>query len=154
MFSKERNEMQTAIFDKYGCFFAFSEQQFADKRVDGVEYTSLGVGLICPAEKAREFLDEFKKANKEFDEKVVAEKGKVEIISYELGNHEYNFTHDISNTVAAVEHYGITESEVAKVAPFYLRRHYAWEAHKEDESDKELELAYLEACAALDGLEL
>ena len=41
-------EKMTALFNKYGVFFAFSDEQFLRQRVEGVEYTTFGAGSVVP----------------------------------------------------------------------------------------------------------
>ena len=42
-------EAQTKAFDTNGAFFAFSTKQFNEAKTEGVKYTSLGLGMVCPS---------------------------------------------------------------------------------------------------------
>ena len=48
--------------------------------------------------------------------------GKKELIQYELGNHEAQITGDISDTVDALEGYGITREEVQAEYKEYFQK--------------------------------
>jgi hypothetical protein len=41
---------QTKLFNETGTFFAFSNKQYDDQAKAGIEYASLGAGIICPKE--------------------------------------------------------------------------------------------------------
>lgn len=86
---------QTELFDKYGCFFAFSNEQFDKQKKEGTTYVSMGGGLLCPKENAEAFYNDFEtmidRATKEYFELYGAEK----IIRYEYFNHEIQITGDI-----------------------------------------------------------
>ena len=53
-------EAQTMSFDRAGAFFAFSNKQFDEKKVDGVKYINCGAGLICPKDKVEQLMKELK----------------------------------------------------------------------------------------------
>ena len=120
-------DAQTEAFNKAGAFFAFSNDQFNEKQVEGVKYVSVGAGLICPkpnVESLMKSLDETHKAGIAQD---LAENGKKAIIHRELGNHEYSITWDIEPTSAALQGYGITDEEIKAEGKSYLKAHYGWE---------------------------
>ena len=39
------------VIEQHGAFWAFSNEQLNEQKVEGVEYVSLGLGLICPKDK-------------------------------------------------------------------------------------------------------
>ncbi|WP_456303359.1 DUF7659 family protein, partial [Vibrio lentus] len=39
-----------------GAFFAFSNKQFDEAKKEGVKYASLGMGLICPVDNAKQLM--------------------------------------------------------------------------------------------------
>ncbi|WP_017083848.1 DUF7659 family protein [Vibrio splendidus] len=47
---------QTQAFNEAGAFFAFSTKQFDEAKKEGVKYASLGMGLICPVDKAKQLM--------------------------------------------------------------------------------------------------
>ena len=103
---------QTEAFDKAGAFFAFGNDQLKEKRVDGVEYWSLGGGLICPKGNEKELIDTLDLIWKESIAQDLAENGKEKIILRELANHEAWYTMDIESTKECLEPYGFTEKEI------------------------------------------
>ena len=111
---------QTRAFDEAGAFFAFGQKQFDEKKKPDVKYYSLGAGLICPkdtADKLTEALDNISKAAIKQD---IDENGKKAIIHRELANHETQITMDITDTVSALDGYGITAEEIqAEYKEFY-----------------------------------
>jgi len=120
-------EDQTKTFKKHGAFFAFSNKQFNDQRIEGVLYVDSGGGLICPKDKAEELDRELLDIARHGIREDLAENGKRGVIHRELGNHEYSYTHDITDTAAALSDYGITEEEIKAEAGAYLKAFYEWE---------------------------
>ena len=119
----------TKLFDELGAFFAFSNEQFDEAKNPKVKkYVSLGAGLVCPKENVDEFQEQYNNLIQEGIRQDLAENDKIGIIHRELGNYEYCVTYDISDTVAALQQYGITPEEIqAEVKP-YLKAYYEWEA--------------------------
>lgn len=105
-------EKQTALFEKHGVFFAFNRLQFEEQRVGGVEYYHLPAGMCCPKDSAKQFFIDHEKVVNEAIAQDIAENGKKAIIHRELGNYETQITNDISDAVAALSRYGITEQGV------------------------------------------
>jgi hypothetical protein len=102
----------TELLNQTGAFFAFGQKQMDEQKVEGITYTSMGGGLVVPIVNAAEFADRFKTIVSESIAQDIAENGKPAIIRRELANHEAQITSDISDTVEALEGYGITEEEV------------------------------------------
>lgn len=103
---------QTALFDSMGAFFAFSDSQFDEAKVEGVKYVSLFAGMICPKENARELIDRLETIHKDGIAEDLAENGVQGVIHRELGNHEAQITGDIDSTVDALEGYGISRLQI------------------------------------------
>jgi len=108
-------EQQTALFEKYGAFFAFSDKQLKEKRVKGIKYVSLFSGLIAPKDNAKRLLEELEAITDNYIKRDIKENGKTAIIERELANHEAGYTYSIDDTVTALESYGITAAEVQAV---------------------------------------
>ena len=108
-------EQQTALFEKYGAFFAFSDKQLKEKRVKGIKYVSLFSGLIAPKDNAKRLLEELEAITDNYIKCDTKENGKTAIIERELANHEAGYTYSIDDTVNALESYGITAAEVQAV---------------------------------------
>ncbi len=109
------NDAMTAVYDKYGVFFAFSTKQYNDKAVKGVEYVNMGAGMMAPKEHAKAVNDELHAAIDTFHAWKLETIGKDKIILYELNNHEAFYTCEIEDTVDALLGYGFTFTDVQKV---------------------------------------
>lgn len=112
------NDSQTAVIDKAGAFFAFSDKQYEEQKSpdkDKLDYTHLFGGLICPKDTAKQLLIDLAEVHKVGIEQDIAENGIEGIIKRELNNYEAYYTRDITSTVEALEPYGITEDQVRKI---------------------------------------
>lgn len=108
-------EAQTECFNKHGVFFAFSPQQLNEQKKEGVEYVSLGSGLICPKDAVKAFVEDHSNIVDAGIRLDLERNGKEKIIRRELANYECYYTGDIDDCVEALEDYGITAAEVATV---------------------------------------
>ena len=104
------NEPQTALFDETNSFFAFSEQQFNEGILPGKKYVSLGAGLYCPAETAKQLVSGLEQIHQNAMKQDIAENGARAIIARELWNHECFYTNDYTPAREALEPYGFDES--------------------------------------------
>lgn len=108
-------EEQSKIFAEHGAFFAFSKKQLDEEAKPGVTYVSLGLGMICPKDKADALIDALKKCHDDARKADLAENGRREVIRRELNNYECSVTWDPREAVAALAGYGIGEEEVLAV---------------------------------------
>jgi hypothetical protein len=106
---------QTKLFADTGTFFAFSQKQFDEGKKEGINYVSLGGGLICPKENVTELTEGLETIQQAGMAQDLAENGKDAIILRELHNHESFYCGDIEDTVYALEDYGITRTEIIAV---------------------------------------
>lgn len=106
---------QTAIFKKYGVFFAFSNKQFEDGKKEDVTYVSCGAGMIAPKEYASIVMEELDKCYHAAIAQDIAENGKQAIIARELANHECYYTGDISDCIDTLTDYKVTNEEIMMV---------------------------------------
>lgn len=113
--SSYTNDALTQLLNEAGAFFAFSQQQFEEKRKEGVQYSSLGAGLIAPRESVASVVDGIAKITKTGIEKDIEENGRRAIIKRELMNHECFYTGDITDCVEALEDYGFDQNEIKAV---------------------------------------
>lgn len=79
---------QTAAFNKYGAFFAFSNKQFDEGKKEGIKYANMGHGLICPADNCKPLFDELEQIHMSAIAQDVAENGAAGIITREYFNTE------------------------------------------------------------------
>lgn len=109
-------EAQTQLFKKYGILFVFSDKQYKDQKVTGVTYVSLGAGLVCPKNTAKEFIQELELVHIKGIKDDIIDNGIQSIIERELNNHEFSYTQDITSTIACLRSYPITEHQVYRVS--------------------------------------
>ena len=110
--SEYTQEKQTKLFEACGAFFSFSQEQLNEKKVEGVEYVSLGSGLIVSKEKAKELFKGLKTIHAEGIKQDIEENGKSAIIQRELGNHEAHIVMSIDDTVDALVDYGFSREDI------------------------------------------
>lgn len=109
------SERQTAAFEKAGAFFAFGQSQFDEKKVEGVTYVNLNMGMLCPKDTAKTLLEELDVIYRESIQQDIAENGLNKIIIRELNNHECYYTGDYQDCVDKLEDYPITAEDVRAV---------------------------------------
>ena len=115
------NVKQTKLWNDNGAFFAFGEKQLDEKKQEGVAYVSLGMGLIAPKENASKIIEGLESIYTEGIQQDISDNGIKAIIHRELANHEAQIAGDISDTVEALEFYGITRAQVSAEYPSYFK---------------------------------
>ena len=121
MYQRELDQKMSALWDKHGAFFAFSQKQIDEQKTEGVTYVSCGSGLIAPKENAHQLLEELEQVIDSHCQSVLEREGPQKIIHYELANHEAQISMDITSTVEAVECYGITREQVEAEWPAFWK---------------------------------
>lgn len=110
------NEKQSQAFKEAGAFFAFGKAQFDEQKVEGVRYTEIYGGLICPVDKANDLLEKLHTIHEEGIAEDIKENGIENIIKRELNNHEAYYTGDIESTVDALTMYpNATRENIARI---------------------------------------
>jgi len=109
------NDKQSALFEEYGVFFAFSREQFLEARKEGIKYVNVGAGMIVPKEHVEVVMKSLDEIYQNGIKQDIAENGIDAIIKRELGNYECYYTGDISDAVEALEDYGISRDQVEKI---------------------------------------
>ena len=99
---------------KFKTFFAFSNEQFAKQKEDGVKYVSLGNGTICPKENVDEFLETLSAIQEKGVETDIAENGMDKIIKRELYNYEA-FLGSVDLAIETFKVYNLIEDYKMKV---------------------------------------
>tara|TARA_B110000967_G_C18470985_1_gene357360 strand:- start:28 stop:423 length:396 start_codon:yes stop_codon:yes gene_type:complete len=112
---------QTQLWNDNGAFFAFGQQQLDEKKQKGVVYVSMGSGLISPKENASKILKGLESIHMEGIKQDIKENGIKAIIHRELANYEAQITGSISDTVEALEDYGITRLQVREEYNAYFQ---------------------------------
>ncbi|MEP2469940.1 DUF7659 family protein [Ekhidna sp.] len=108
------NDKQSKLFKQTGAFFAFSQNQFDEQKKEGIKYTSIPGGMICPKENVETLLNGLTKIHKEGIEQDIAENGIDKIIIRELYNYECFYTRDYSDVISHLKSYDITEEQIKK----------------------------------------
>ena len=85
------------LWDDNGAFFAFGQQQLDEKKQEGV---------------ASKVIAGLESIHAEGIQQDISDNGIKAIIHRELANHEAQISGDVSNTVEALEGYGITRKQV------------------------------------------
>jgi len=112
--SSYHEKAQTAAFEKNGAFFAFSNSQLNEKKVDGITYVNIGAGLICPKDNADNLVEELTEAHDLGIKADLAENSVRDIIWRELANYETHISGDFSDAVDSLKDYGISEEQIAQ----------------------------------------
>jgi hypothetical protein len=102
----------TQALNNHRAFFAFSQDQFDRAREEGVDYVSLGSGLICPKGRENALISEINALAEKKIKDDLAKNSRKDIIWRELANYEAQIVGDVSDTVEALVDYGITKEEV------------------------------------------
>ena len=110
--SSYMNDKQTDVFNKYGAFFAFSNEQYKEKAVDGIKYASLGSGLIAPVGTGKDLMSALDLIHKSAIQQDITENGITAIIHRELGNYECQITCDYDDVIDVLKPYGVTVEQI------------------------------------------
>lgn len=105
-------EAITQLLNSTGSFFAFSGLQLEEKKKEGVDYCSLGGGLVVPVANAQLVVDGLEEATKKGIQDDIAENGIEAIIRREIFNHECFFTGDIAECCDALKVYGVSRQDI------------------------------------------
>ncbi len=119
-YKQTRETQVTELFNKYEVFFAFSKSQLEEKKKDGVKYYSLDGGMFIPQSNYDLFNDEFKQQDMNFIKKAKELFSPIEIIRYELANHEYCITYDLSDTKDVLEEFNFSDEQYKAAIKDYL----------------------------------
>lgn len=105
---KAKHSEELNAFD--GMFFAFSDSQFAEglarlnveKENLKANIVSIGAGGYLLKSKVKDFTEMFKRHNLEMKQLKKNHKDLLEAITYELRNHEYCITYDVTDALEAL----------------------------------------------------
>ncbi len=119
-YKEARQKAMGELFDKHGVFFAFSKSQIDEQKQEGVKYYSLDGGMFIPQSNYKPFNEEFEKSDEVYISKAKELFTPTQIITYELGNHEYCITYDLEDTKDALEDFSFNEQEYSDAIKEYL----------------------------------
>jgi len=114
--NKEVQNKLSEIIEDCGVFFAFSEKQFEEgaKGKPKSDFTNIGMGGIVPKKNAAKYEKQSDKLTQWYTDEV-KKLNPVDVIRYELNNHEAYYTGDIEDTFDVVKGFGYTREQVRKV---------------------------------------
>lgn len=96
---------QTEALNKAGAFFAFGQKQFDDQKKEGVKYTALHGGLICPSKNVDQLLSDLDRALENGIRQDVQENGFNAIVRREYFNHETQISMDTTDVMGKLDPY-------------------------------------------------
>ena len=102
---KKKQEVEHNTFTKTCMFFAFNNQQMTDgiaKFPKGTKFYSIGAGAYIIQSKSKEYMELINKFEAELKQAKKNFKLLVEAIRYELANHEYCITYDLTDTLESL----------------------------------------------------
>ena len=104
-----------------GAFFAFTEQQYNDEALPGVEYKRLYAGMLCPAGNVKTVMDGLDNLSAEKIQFEIANNTVKAMIWDALANYECQISGDYSEACEALKMYGISEDDIKKEWPGYYQ---------------------------------
>lgn len=134
-------ESQTKLFQELQVFWAFSNEQFqVNCEKAGIskddKLTHFGGGGYCPSKNADLLFERLSEIRKDGIKKDISENGIQKIIWRELSNHETELHGDLSDTIKALDGYGITEQQIQVEYEWYYdyreNRELYYERKKEE----------------------
>jgi hypothetical protein len=104
-----------------GAFFAFTEQQYNDEALPGVEYKRLYAGMLCPSNNVKTVMDGLDSLNDEKIQYELSNNSLKDIIWDSLANYECQISGDYNDAIAALKVYGISDDDIKKEWPSYYQ---------------------------------
>lgn len=111
-FQKTFRDEQSKTIAEHGAFFAFSKIQYDSKRKPDVKYTTIATGLVCPDTQIESLDKALTDLIDKFIQQDLAENTLKEIIWRELGNHEVQFSGDLTAVEEALSDHKITPAQI------------------------------------------
>jgi len=119
-YKQQREAQVSELFDKYEVFFAFSKSQLQEHKKEGVKYYSLDGGMFIPQDNYDPFNEEFERVEDDYMAKAKEIFTPEEIIRYELANHEYCITYDLTDTKEVLEEFNFSDENYRAAIKEYL----------------------------------
>ena len=104
-----------------GAFFAFTEQQYNDEALPGVEYKRLYAGMLCPSDNVKSVMDGLDNLSDEKIQYELANNILKDIIWDSLANYECQISGDYSDAIEALKPYDISEDDIKTEWPAYYQ---------------------------------
>lgn len=109
------------VLENNKVIFAFSKEQLERQREENQEYLNVGHGMFIPSNKSETFLKEWEEATERLNKEALEKCETINIIIYELANHEFCITYDLEETKEALESFNFSEEDYQKAINKYLR---------------------------------
>lgn len=104
-----------------GAFFAFTEQQYNEEALPGVEYKRLYAGMLCPSNNVKMVMNGLDSLSNEKTRWELANNTIKTIIWDSLANYECQITGNYDDAIDALKVYGITETDIKTEWPSYYQ---------------------------------
>lgn len=102
-------------------FFAFTEQQYNDEALPGVEYKRLYAGLVCPSNNVKTVMNGLDSLSDEKIQYELSNNTLKTIIWDSLANYECQIPGNYNDVIEALKVYGITEDQIKTEWPGYYQ---------------------------------
>lgn len=109
------------LIDEMGVFYAFSVKQFKEKKREGVKYYDIGAGMFCPQENFEELERRWEELIENSTKEALENCEVIDIIVYELANHEYCITYDLTDTREALSEFNFSNEQYKEAIKKYLK---------------------------------
>ena len=109
------------LLTKNGSFFAFTEQQYNDAALPGVEYKRLYAGMLCPSNNVKTVMKSLDSLSDEKIQWELSNNSLKAIIWDSLANYECQISGNYSDAIEALKVYGITEDQLKTEWPGYYQ---------------------------------
>ena len=109
------------LLTKNGAFFAFTEQQYNDEALPGVEYKRLYAGMLCPSDNVTTVMNGLDNLSAEKIHWELANNTVKAMIWDALANYECQISGDYNDAYEALKPYGITDDDIKKEWPAYYQ---------------------------------
>jgi hypothetical protein len=107
---------QTALFNRTGTIFAFSDKQFEEQAIKGKKYSRIGQGMLTQKGNEMKVIESLEKIYQQAIIQDIKENGIKGVIQRELENYEVYYTNDLEPAMEALKDYPeITQQDIIKV---------------------------------------
>ena len=107
---------QTALFNRTGTIFAFSNKQFDEQAIKGKKYSRIGQGMLTQKGNEMKVIKTLEKIYQQAIVQDIKENGIKGVIQRELENYEVYYTNDLEPAMEALKDYPeITQKDIIKV---------------------------------------
>lgn len=115
--NEEQQQKISALFERNGVIFAFSNKQFESNRKEGVTYVMMECGMIVPKENVKKVRDDFAQITKEYTGELQNHVTMEQYTHDKLLDHECYYTGNYAEVIEMVQDYYplCTHSDVREI---------------------------------------